>query len=305
MIYTVTFNPALDYILTVPPIEAGEVNRASAARLIYGGKGINVSVILRQLGVESTALGFAAGFTGDELEKLAAEAGVRTDFVRLSHGQTRINVKLWGADGRVTEVNAPGPTIDQGALDEFYRKLDHLQEGDTLVLAGSVPAGLPADLYRDILARLADRGIRTVVDASGDLLRRVLIYRPFLIKPNRSELEELMGHPLPDDAALESAARTLQSEGAQNVLISLGGDGALLLDADGAIHREAALSRSVGYTVGAGDSMVAGFLAGIVLGGGYRYALHLGSAAGGATAASDSLATADQIRALCKLPSPQ
>ncbi len=296
MIYTVTFNPAIDYILRTNALEAGEVNRAASEEMLFGGKGINVSVILARLGVPTVAMGFVAGFTGDALAQMVRAAGVDSDLIPLKEGRTRVNVKLWEADGRVTEINAGGPIIDSEALETLYRKLARLTEGDTLVLAGSVPASLPADIYRQILERIHTHGVRTVVDAAGDLLAGVLAYRPFLIKPNRAELAELVGHALPDDAAVEEAARELQSRGARNVLVSLGGDGALLLDEEGIVHRAPSLCKHPCYTVGAGDSMVAGFLAGVDEG--YDYALRLGSAAGSATASSSTLATRAEIEAI-------
>ena len=296
MIYTVTFNPAIDYILRTPPLAKGEVNRTTGEELLYGGKGINVSVILSRLGVPTVALGFVGGFTGDALVEMVRSAGVDSDFIPIENGRTRINVKLWSEDGAVTEVNAQGPEISHEAMEIFYRKIGRLTEEDTLVLAGSVPSSLPSDLYRQILERIHGHGVRTVVDATGDLLLNVLAYRPFLIKPNRAELSEVVGRPLPDDDAIEEAARQLQDKGARNVLVSLGGDGALLVDENGKVHREKAMGKKTLYTVGAGDSMVAGFLAGV--GRGYEYALRLGSAAGGATASSTGLATKKEIEEL-------
>ncbi|MBQ8381629.1 MAG: 1-phosphofructokinase [Clostridia bacterium] len=302
MIYTVTLNPSIDYILRTPPPVAGEVNRTMGEEMLYGGKGINVSVILSRLGLQTVAMGFVAGFTGDALTEMVREAGVDSDLIPLKEGNTRINVKLWGSDGAITEVNARGPVVDDEAMETFYRKISRLTEEDTLVLAGSVPDSLPRDVYRQILERIHGHGVRTVVDATGDLLLNVLAYRPFLIKPNRAELEEVVGRPLPDDAAIEAAARELQGRGARNVLVSLGGDGALLLDEDGAVHRAAAMCRKAVYTVGAGDSMVAGFLAGVDSGKGYEYALRLGTACGSATAGAEGLATRDAIEELLQEP---
>lgn len=301
MIYTVTFNPSIDYILRTPPLEMGEVNRSAGEEMLYGGKGINVSVILARLGVPTMALGFVGGFTGDALVEMVRQAGVDSDFIPLEGQRTRINVKLWGTkEGAVTEINARGPEISREAMEILYRKLGRLTEEDTLVLAGSVPSSLPTDAYREILDRIYGHGVRTVVDASGELLRKVLAYRPFLIKPNRAELAEIVGRALPDDRAIEEAARELQNKGARNVLVSLGGDGALLLDEHGWVHRAKAMGKKPLYTVGAGDSMVAGFLAGVDSGKGYEYALQLGSAAGGATASSAGLATKAEIDALMK-----
>ncbi len=298
MIYTVTLNPAIDYILRIPPTETGEVIRTTGEELLYGGKGINVSVILSRLGVQTVAMGFVGGFTGEALVEMVREAGVDSDLIPLKEGNTRINVKLWGSDGAVTEVNARGPVIDGDAMETFYRKISRLSEGDTLVLAGSVPDSLPRDVYRQILERIHGHGVRTVVDATGDLLLNVLAYRPFLIKPNRAELEEIAGRSLPDDAAIEEAARGLQNRGARNVLVSLGGDGALLLDEEGNVHRTASMCKKAVYTVGAGDSMVAGFLAGVDRG--YEYALRLGTACGSATAGAEGLATREEIEELLK-----
>lgn len=296
MIYTVTFNPSIDYILRTPPLQEGEVNRAVGEEMRLGGKGINVSVILSRLGIATVALGFCAGFVGDALVEMVRQEGVDSDFIPLQEGNTRINVKLWGDSGKVTEINAGGPDIDADAMETFYRKIARLSEEDTLVLAGSVPASLPQDIYRQILERISGHGVRTVVDATGDLLLKVLAYRPFLIKPNRAELAEVVGRSLPDDAAIEEAARELQNKGARNVLVSLGGDGALLVDEDGQVHRTQSACRKVQYTVGAGDSMVAGFLAGVDRG--YEYALRLGNAAGSATAGSAGLATKEEIEDL-------
>ncbi len=292
MIYTLTCNPAWDYALYMDDIALGETNRSRSELLQFGGKGINVSAVLTQLGVENTALGFVAGFMGDALECAVRAAGIRTDFIRLPQGQTRINVKLKGACE--TEVNAQGPEILPDAIDELFARLDTLREGDVLVLAGSVPRSLPMDFYQQIMARLSGHGVQFAVDATGDLLCDTLRYRPLVIKPNRRELEDIAGRPLADDAAVCAAASQLQARGAQHVLVSLGGDGALLLDASGQTHRVAAHAITPVDTVGAGDSMLAGFLAGLPQGA--AYALALGNAAGAATAASVTLATADEIK---------
>ena len=298
MIYTLTLNPALDYIIRLPAIREGQTNRAVSTDLQFGGKGVNVSLVLSELGVENTALGFAAGFTGAALTAYLTERGIRADFISLPEGLTRINVKLKTPEGLhpETEINAAGPAIPAECMDALYRKLDALTEGDTLVLAGSIPSSLPKDTYRAVMERLAGRGVRFVVDAEGALLTETLPFRPFLIKPNRAELEGIMGRELPTDTDLEEAAAELQKRGAVNVLVSLGGDGALLLDANGEYHRAKALPVVPVNTVGAGDSAVAGFLAGV--GRGYGYALKLAMACGGATAASEGTATEDRIQAL-------
>ena len=298
MIYTLTFNPALDYIMRLPVLREGETNRAASTALQIGGKGINVSLVLAEMGVESVALGFVAGFTGEALSAHLAAVGVQTDFIPLPEGLTRINVKLKTPEGDhpETEINAAGPAIPTECLEALYRKLDALSAEDTLVLAGSIPPSLPRDTYCRILARLSGRGIRFVVDAEGALLTETLPYSPFLVKPNRAELEGIVGHPLPTEEDLRNAATDLQSRGAQNVLVSLGGDGALLLDKDGGFHRAAALPVTAVNTVGAGDSAVAGFLAGAD--NGYAYALQLAMACGGATAVSEGLATRETISEL-------
>lgn len=294
MIYTVTFNPALDYVMQVGTLLHGETNRSTRETLHFGGKGINVAVVLSRLGIPVTAWGFIAGFTGEALETAVRAEGIHTDFIRLKAGNTRINVKLKG--NTETEINADGPAVDAQALGALYRQLNTLKAGDTLVLAGSVPTSLPRDIYAQIMMRLQGRDIRLAVDATGELLQAVLPYRPFLIKPNLRELEELSGRTLDTPAAVTAAAKELQAQGAQNVLVSLGKGGALLIDATGETHSVAAHKGTPIDTVGAGDSMVAGFLAGVDRG--YAHALALGNAAGGATAFSKGLATKEEITAL-------
>ncbi|MBQ5840931.1 MAG: hexose kinase, partial [Clostridia bacterium] len=251
----------------------------------------NVAVMLSRLGQKATALGFAAGFTGCELVRLVEDSGVRADFIRLNEGLTRINVKVQGA--QETEINGAGPCVTAAAWQELLTRVDKLVSGDTLVLSGSVAGGMDTTAYAEILARLQGRGIRTVVDATRDLLRNTLPYHPFLIKPNRQELEELAGRPLCDDEDILAAAQQLQAAGAQNVLVSLGERGALLLDEQGAVYRRAAIPVTVADTVGAGDSMIAGFLAGLT--DGVEAALNLAVAAGSATAAADGLATGKAV----------
>ncbi len=229
MIYTVTFNPAIDYVVRLDaPLEVGAVNRAQGEDCVLGGKGINVSGVLAQLGCESVALGFVAGETGAWLERGLAAQGLKTDFVHLENGMTRINVKIKA--GQETELNGAGPAIPESALQQLEAQLDKLAEGDILILAGSIPASLPQTVYERLLARLEGRGVRAVVDATQDLLVKVLPYQPFLIKPNNHELGEIVGKVLTTDAEIVAAARTLQEKGARNVLVSMAGDGALLLD---------------------------------------------------------------------------
>ena len=295
MIYTVTFNPAVDLVADIDCVKWGSVNRLSGEQVFFGGKGINVSVVLNKLGVQSKALGFCAGFTGDALEQSLCSSGIQTDFIHLKSGFTRINVKLRA--GTETELNGAGPDIDEASLGKLFAQLDGLADGDSLVLAGSVPASLPADIYERIMARLAERNIRFVVDAAGKLLLNVLKYRPFLVKPNIHELGDMFGVTVDSvNEAAEYAAK-LRDMGAVNVLVSMGSVGALLLDENGVQHRCGVCRGTVRNSVGAGDSMVAGFLAGCGSGD-YEYALKLGTAAGGATAFSDGLARKELIMSL-------
>lgn len=299
MVYTVTLNPALDYEVLVDGFQAGGLNRTSRERMHFGGKGVNVSTVLHSLGVETTALGFAAGFTGKALEDGLRAAGVPADFVWLEEGLTRVNVKIRsGGGGGETEINSQGPAVPPPALEALLRKLDRLEEGDALVLAGSLPAGVPRDTYRTILARVEGRGVLTVVDAARDLLKGVLPWRPFLVKPNSAELGELFGkEPLAGEEAL-SCAKSLQKQGARNVLVSMAGEGSLLLDETGACRRLGVPPGTARHTVGAGDSMVAGFLAGWLESRDYAAAHRMGAAAGSATAFSEGLASGEEIRKL-------
>lgn len=294
MIYTITFNPAIDYIMHTDEIVQGATNRSKTEEIQFGGKGINVSVILSRLGADTSALGFVAGFTGDELCRELMKSGIKSDFVRLDKGFTRINVKLKG--GYETEINAQGPEISSKDIEELLAKLDNVKQDDTVVLAGSIPSSLPDDIYEKIAKFLNTKDIRFAVDATGKLLLNVLKYKPFVIKPNIFELEEITGSKICSDNDIITAAKSLQSLGALNVLVSLGADGALLLDEFGEIHRVKAHNITPVNTVGAGDSMLAGFLCGAEKG--YDYALKLANAAGGATAASMSLAKKQEILSL-------
>lgn len=296
MVYTVTFNPALDYVVRVEDFQPGETNRTASDEVQFGGKGINVSTVLRNLGVDNVALGFLAGFTGRGLEQGLRETGIHTDFIWLERGLTRINVKIKA--GRETEINGQGPDISPEALDRLFGKLDQLKEGDVLVLAGSIPKTLPDDIYQRILQRLEGRGILTAVDATRDLLCAVLPYRPFLIKPNDRELGEIFGRTLTSDREIEDCARQLQARGARNVLVSMAGAGSLLVDETGETHRLGVPRGTVRNSVGAGDSMVAGFLAGWLKEHDYAAAHRMGAAAGSATAFSDGLATAAAVQEL-------
>ncbi|WP_302211213.1 1-phosphofructokinase [uncultured Ruminococcus sp.] len=287
MIYTVTFNPAIDYVVHTPQMKMGEVNRSSSEKIFFGGKGINVSVVLAELGVCSKALGFVAGFTGRAIEEGIADKGVTSDFVHLEKGFSRINVKI--KSDEETELNGQGPVITETDIAKLYSKLDELSEGDTIVLAGSIPNSLPADIYEKILAYLAPKNVRAVVDATGKLLMNVLKYKPFLVKPNNHELGEIFGVKLKTYDDIVMYANKLREMGAKNVLVSMAGDGAVLVDEQGNVHSCGVCKGTVVNSVGAGDSMVAGFIAGCEKGN-YDYALKLGTAAGGATAFSMGLA---------------
>lgn len=291
MIYTVTFNPAVDLVVHPDELKNGATNRSKSEEIYFGGKGINVSLVLKELGIKSRALGFVAGFTGEAIENSLVERGIDADFVHLEKGFSRINVKI--KSGEETELNGRGPQIPKKALQELLEKLDKIEDGDTLVLAGSIPADLPEDIYEKILERLSGRKIRAVVDATKKLLLNVLKYKPFLVKPNNHELGEMFGVELKTVDEIIEHARKLQEMGAVNVLVSMAGNGAVLLDEHGKTHVCGACKGTVKNSVGAGDSMVAGFIAGCE--NGYEYALKLGTAAGGATAFSDGIAKKEEI----------
>nr|MCR4907446.1 1-phosphofructokinase [Lachnospiraceae bacterium] len=260
MIYTVTFNPSLDYIVSVPDFKIGVTNR-TASELIYpGGKGINVSLVLKNFGIDSVALGFTAGFTGDEIKRLIDLSGIKADFIPVSSGISRINVKLRGIEE--TEINGIGPAYSDADIDKLYEKLDRLKSGDFLILSGSIPPSLPSGIYMDILSKLNGRGIRYVVDASGELLTKVLDFKPFLIKPNKQELEGIFGCHIENNSDSLACARKLQAMGASNVLVSLAGDGALLLSENGDVYESLPPQGTLVNSVGAGDSMIAGFIIG-------------------------------------------
>lgn len=293
MIYTVTFNPAIDYVVELVSFNIGEINRTTREYMNLGGKGVNVSRVLTNLEVPNVALGFVAGFTGDALRNGLERMGVKTDFISLEEGNTRINVNIKGVEE--TDINARGPEIPNSAIDELFKKLDNLQSGDTLVLAGSIPTSLSNDMYERIMERLYGKGIRFVVDATRDLLVKSLKYEPFLIKPNNHELGEIFGLELTTDNEIIYYARELKKQGAKNVLISMAGDGAILVDENDVAHKIGTPKGKVKNSVGAGDSMVAGFCAGYLEKGDYKYALRMGTAAGSASAFSESLATKQEV----------
>ncbi len=293
MIYTVTFNPSLDYIVSVNDFQLGLTNRTDSELILPGGKGINVSTILMNLGIDSTAFGFAAGFTGEEIIREVEAMGIRSDFIKIDSGISRINLKLKNIDG--TEINGSGPEISEEKIEELLRKLDILGEGDILVLAGSIPASMPADMYSTIMERLQHKNVTFIVDATKDLLINVLKYKPFLIKPNNHELGELFYVKLTTREEVIPYGKKLQKQGARNVLISMAGEGAVLVAEDGSVYEAPAPKGTLVNAVGAGDSMVAGFTAGWIEKKDYRHAFYMGVSAGSASAFSEYLATKEEI----------
>lgn len=296
MIYTVTFNPSLDYIISVKEFALGKTNRTTAEQMLAGGKGINVSTVLTNLGVDNVALGFVAGFTGREIERMAKESGITCDFITLENGCSRINVKMKDFDG--TEINGVGPVIDEGAVLKLKSKLQQLHAGDTLVMAGSIPSCMSDSIYRDIMSELKDKGIYFVVDATKDLLLNVLEFRPFLIKPNNHELGEIFGVELKTRESVVPYAKSLQEMGARNVLVSMAGEGAVLLDENQNIYELPAPKGTLVNAVGAGDSMVAGFLAGWTEKQDYKHAFQMAVATGSASAFSEVLATKEDVHGI-------
>ena len=299
MIYTVTLNPSLDYTVWTDGFSSGAINRTKSEKIYPGGKGINVSVVLKNLGFESTALGFCAGFTGAEIKRLLAENNCVSEFIDVKNGLSRINVKI--KSDKETEINGMGPKISDEELEALMEKTDRAAAGDFLVLAGSIPATLPKNLYCKILKRLEGKGVLAVVDAEGELLKSTLPCKPFLIKPNLSELEGIYGKKIQSEEEIAIAAMELKEMGAVNVLVSLAGDGALLLDEHGKLHRGCAHKGQLINSVGAGDSMVAGFIAGYTETGDYQKALELGLASGSASAFDEWLASKEDILKLYNL----
>ena len=293
MIYTVTFNPSLDYIVDVTDFKTGVVNRTTGEKIFAGGKGINVSMVLKNLGMSNTSLGFTAGFTGNEIKRLLAKKGVDTDFIEVEDGISRINVKL--RSNEESEINGQGPVITEDNIKKLYEKLDCLKESDVLVLAGSIPDVMPSSMYMDIMKHLEGRGINIVVDATRNLLTNVLPYKPFLIKPNNHELGEIFGVEITDKDDVIKYAKKLQEQGARNVLVSMAGDGAVLVTEDGQEFKANAPKGKLKNSVGAGDSMVAGFLAGYLAKGDYAEAFKMGLCTGSASAFSDQLATREEV----------
>ena len=298
MINTITLNPSLDYIVKVDDFKAGNVNRTSEENIYPGGKGINVSIVLKNLGVKNRALGFVAGFTGEEIEKLVADHGVDSDFIKLEKGMSRINVKLKSKEE--SEINGMGPDISKNDIEKLYEKLEALKAGDFVVLAGSIPNTLPDDIYETIMKDFKDKEINFVVDATKDLLLNVLKYKPFLIKPNHHELGEMFNVKLNSKDEIITYAKKLQEIGARNVIISMAGDGAILIEENGEITISDTPKGTLVNSVGAGDSMVGGFLAGIAENKNIKEAFKIGVATGSASAFSEGLATRDKVEELLK-----
>ena len=292
MVYTVTLNPALDYVLKVNNLDFKDINRANEAKLFFGGKGINVSAVLKELGCDSIALGFVGGFSGDKLEKLLSEKNIKTDFIHIEN-ETRINVKI--RYGSELDINADGPEISEDEIQKLLDKLEKAREGDFVILSGSIPKTMPNDIYKRIMEKLSDKEINFVVDAEGDLLLNSLKFKPFLIKPNHHELEAVFGKAQNEDEIIKNALK-LKETGAKNVLVSLAENGAVLLDEGNIVHKAKNVAGTLVNSVGCGDSMVAGFIAGYIASKDYSYALKLGCACGNATAYSEGLAKKEDIQ---------
>ncbi len=297
MIYTVTFNPSIDYIVSVNQLEFGKVNRTTSEMFLPGGKGINVSQVLQNLGMDSIALGFVAGFTGEQLVHMLQERGIKTDFTEVTAGMTRINVKF-----DETEINGQGPSVSAKELEMLMNKICALKSEDIVVLSGSVPKSISTSVYADILKITSENGVKTILDASGALLWNALEYKPFLIKPNHHELGEIFNREIEEREEVIFYAKELQNRGAQNVLVSMGANGAVLIAEDGKVYEEDAPQGIVQNAVGAGDSMVAGFIAGYIDGNeDFEKALRMGIATGSASAFSQELAKREEVLNLCKL----
>lgn len=298
MVYTVTFNPSLDYIVTVDDFKLGLTNRTTSELMLPGGKGINVSIVLSNLGIENTAIYFSAGFIGDEITRKVKECGIKAEEIKVPNGCSRVNLKLKSIDG--TEINGAGPDISKEAIESFYHKLEMLQKGDTLVLAGSIPQTMPETMYSDIMDRLSSKGIRIVVDATRDLLVNVLKYKPFLVKPNNHELGEIFGVELNTREDVVPYAKKMLEMGAENVIVSMAGQGAVFVSADGESYLREAPEGKLVNGVGAGDSMVAGFITGYLENKDLLHAFKMGLSAGSASAFSEYLATKKEVEAVYK-----
>ncbi|WP_251860181.1 1-phosphofructokinase [Clostridium sp. Marseille-Q2269] len=298
MIYTITFNPALDYVVKVEDFRIGILNRTNYERFYAGGKGINVSIVLNSLGLENIALGYIAGFTGDEIEKKVRSLGIKTDFIKLKSGMSRVNIKL--KSRKETEINGMGPIIDNESLNQLFNKLDTLKEGDFLVLAGSIPNTISENIYENIMERLREKNIKFVVDATGPLLLKVLKYKPFLIKPNYYELLDLFNNNIKNEEDIIYYGKELQKMGAENVIISMAEHGAIYIPSKGEIIKKSAPRGVLINSVGAGDSMVAGFIAGYLKNNKLEEAFKMALASGSASAFSEELATKKHIEEILK-----
>lgn len=296
VIYTVTFNPSLDYIVSVKDFRSGMTNRTSSELMLAGGKGINVSIVLGNLGIKSTALGFIAGFTGDEIVRRLHNGGINSEFIKINDGISRINIKLKSIDG--TEINGQGPHIDSSHIEQLMNRLRRLESGDVLVLAGSIPAGISDNIYKDIMDMLKDKGVQIVVDATSRLLTNVLEYKPFFIKPNQHELGDIFNVTLNTQEEVIPYALELKKMGAVNVCVSMGGKGAILVADDGNVYKAKSPDGILKNSVGAGDSLVAGFLSGWIEKKDYEYAFRKGVATGSASAFSERLATNGEVNGL-------
>lgn len=296
VIYTVTFNPSLDYIVSVKDFRPGMTNRTSSELMLAGGKGINVSIVLGNLGIKSTALGFIAGFTGDEIVRRLHNSGINSEFIKINDGISRINIKLKSIDG--TEINGQGPHIDSSHIEQLMNRLRRLESGDILVLAGSIPAGISDNIYKDIMDMLKDKGVQIVVDATSRLLTNVLEYKPFFIKPNQHELGDIFNVTLNTQEEVIPYALELKKMGAVNVCVSMGGKGAILVADDGNVYKAKSPDGILKNSVGAGDSLVAGFLSGWIEKKDYEYAFRKGVATGSASAFSERLATVREVNML-------
>ena len=298
MIYTITFNPALDYTLKVSNFKIGDINRTTTEKILPGGKGLNVSIVLKNLGVENTALGFLAGFTGKELKRKIEEKGIKTDFIEIENGITRINVKI--SSKSETAINGNGPQITEREIQLLLEKLQQINKNDIVILAGNIPKNIKNNIYEEICMILEKKGITYVVDATKELLLNILKYKPFLIKPNKEELEETFGVKIKSEEQIIIYATKMKELGAQNVLVSLGGKGAILVSENGTIYNKCAPKGEVVSTVGAGDSMVAGFIVGYLKNHNYEEALKMGIASGSASTFSENLATKEDVEQILK-----
>ncbi len=301
MIYTLTYNPSIDYLVTVDGLEIGKLNRMRKASYLYGGKGVNVSQVLKELGIDNTAIGFVAGFTGREIEEGLQKLGINTDFVHLPEGHSRINIKFHGIEE--TEVNAPGPFVDAVSMRALKDRIQKIGTEDILILAGAATANMENDTFATFISELPYRDTKVILDTNGEALVNALCYHPFLIKPNIEELSDLFHEEFntSNTTAIVDAAKRLQDKGARNVLISMGEDGAILVTDDGHVYTRTAPAGIVVNTVGSGDSMVAGFLAGYLQNGNMEDALCLGVCAGSASAFNEGFARGDEIMQLYRL----